>query len=109
MANLLIIDDDHQITLAEDGAKGLKNIQENIPDIIKEELETIREIKRDYPGMKIIVIAGGGNPDVKSYFKIAQIFGADASLVKPFMASDLINQSNFQEYIQPGFDIFCQA
>jgi len=112
MANLLIIDDDdeirmmlgrlfedsgHSVGLAADGDKGLKYIKENDTDLVitdiimpeKEGLETIRELKRDYPDIKIIVISGGGNLNVESYFKIAKTFGADASLEKPFMPSDL--------------------
>ncbi len=98
MLGSLFEDTGHDVTLAEDGAKGLKILNATLPDLVitdiimpeKEGLETIREIKRDYPNVKIIVISGGGNLDVKSYFKIAQTFGADASLAKPFMPSELI-------------------
>jgi YesN/AraC family two-component response regulator len=83
MANILIIDDDQQIlnmlsqilkragygvVEALDGKQGLKLYRENPTDLIitdiimpeKEGLETIMELQRDFPDVKIIAISGGG-------------------------------------------------
>lgn len=58
----------YEIVVAADGKKGIKAFQEKPLDLVitdifmpeKEGLETIRELKRDFPDVKIIAISGGG-------------------------------------------------
>lgn len=52
-----------------------------------EGLETIRAVRRQYPGLKILVMSGKFGPDV---LRMAKLLGADASLSKPFSAEDLL-------------------
>ena len=107
MARLLLIDDDdafrtmlrrtleragHTVTEAEEGGAGLRAlatvpIDLVITDIIMpgmEGLQTIQEIRRARPGLKIIAISGGGRQHPESYLKVAQAFGAVCVLSKPF-------------------------
>lgn len=107
MARILLIDDDdtvrlsmrlaledadHIIDEAANGAAGLERLREQAADLVitdifmpeKEGLETIDEIKRDYPHTKIIAISGGGRMDPQDYLEVARRLGADHSLFKPF-------------------------
>ncbi|MBN2279817.1 MAG: response regulator [Candidatus Marinimicrobia bacterium] len=111
--NILVIDDDiqvnklissiltsegHQVTEAFDGDEGLNFLKKDpnydlvITDIImpeKEGIEIIREIKKNYPRIKIIAISGGGRIDANNYLTLAKSLGADEIMEKPFSKSDL--------------------
>ncbi len=113
MASILIIEDDQPFRLAlkenliirgydvSDACNGLEGINKfisNRPDLIvmdiimpeKEGIETIREIKRDYPSAKIIAISGGGTLGPEHYLKVALAIGADRAIKKPFRTDHLV-------------------
>ncbi|MCR4378886.1 MAG: response regulator [Rhodospirillales bacterium] len=113
MSRILVIDDDkfvrtsiraviegvgHEVSDASDAEVGLSLQRANpfdvaIVDLImpnKEGLETIRELKRDFPRLAIIAISGGGDIVRKNFFQAAQLFGADYTLEKPFDGGDLL-------------------
>ena len=113
MASILIIEDDQRLRLAlkenlvfrgyevSDASNGLEGINlfiSNRPDIIvmdiimpeKEGIETIRELKRDYPSVKIIAISGGGTLGPEHYLKVALAMGADKTIKKPFRTDILV-------------------
>jgi len=63
----------------------------------KEGLETIRELKQEFPTLKIIAISGGGfrglsagTSGAELALGAAQVFGADRILVKPFEIQRLL-------------------
>jgi YesN/AraC family two-component response regulator len=114
MARILIIDDEeqirqylqrilekegHEVVDAPDGAVGTKLYREKPADVVildilmpeKEGLETIIELKRDYPDTKIIAISGGGRGGKLDFLKIAQKLGALRTLNKPFTRKEIIN------------------
>lgn len=113
MARILIIDDDevtreildelfemegYRVAKASDGKEGLKLHKENpfdliITDIIMPEmegLETIREIKRISPEVKIIAISGGGRLDPNGYLIMAGKLGANLTFDKPLDPAQLL-------------------
>jgi len=114
MKKILIIDDEphillmlkkmlerigYEIDLAANGNEGLelfKKIPSSlvITDIImpeKEGLETIREMKRISPGLKIIAMSGGGKVSADNYLEIAKIFGASKVIEKPFTQQEMVS------------------
>ena len=114
MAKILIIDDDnqfremlhemvkregHTVFSAQDGAEGMKLFQQENPDLIitdiimpeKEGLETILELKKSVPDVKIIAISGGGRSHPGDYLRTAKYFGADKTLTKPFSKNELLD------------------
>ena len=114
MARILIIDDDEQLlamlrqTLeregyevmeASDGNEGLRRYRENPTDLIitdlimpeKEGMETIMELRRDFPDVKIIAISGGGRVDPWQYLSIAKSFGVQYTFAKPIERKELLN------------------
>ena len=117
MARILIIDDDkdvlrvlhdllasegHSVDDAPDGTTGIRKQHEHpfnliLTDIVmpeKEGISTIIELKRDYPGLKIIAMSGGGDFEPYGYLDIARRVGADSTIAKPFSAREILNVIN---------------
>jgi DNA-binding response OmpR family regulator len=113
MPRILIVDDDphvrhmlervlrkaeHDVETAENGKEALRIHRERpfeliVTDIImpeKEGLETITELRKFFPSVKIIAISGGGRIGPAQYLKMAEILGADLTFSKPFNPSELI-------------------
>lgn len=57
----------------------------------KEGVETIRELKDEYPGIKIIAISGGGASGDYLYLEFAKELGADRIFKKPIDKEDLLH------------------
>jgi DNA-binding NtrC family response regulator len=115
MAKILIIDDDasirallmaildeenHELREANDGRKGLRMFQEEAADLVitdvlmpeKDGVELIMELKEIDPDAKIIAMSGGGRGlDATFNLRMAQDFGAQRLMVKPFSASEALN------------------
>ena len=117
MAHILVVDDEkdirdmlkrmlereeHVVTLAENGKQALKMIEAVDPEIIitdlimpeKEGIETILEVRKRHPNIKIIAISGGGRVGPESYLKLAKSIGASHSLTKPFTHNELLSAVN---------------
>ncbi len=113
MAKILVVDDDetircmltkmlamdsHNVTTANNGIHALDCLRRQLPDVVimdiimpeKEGFETIREIRRDYPKLKIIAISGGGYIGATSYLKLAKTLGANLTIEKPLHMSELL-------------------
>ena len=114
MAHILIIDDDdqfrnmirqlmerngHEVEEASGGKEGIRLYRENPTDIIitdlimpgKDGIETIQELKKEFPDVKIIAISGGGRVGPQDYLHLAKMFGARQTLTKPINLSELLN------------------
>lgn len=117
MARILVIDDEelarftlreiletagHEVSEARNGNEGIAFQKAQpfdlvITDIImpeKEGVETIIEMKRDCPGVKIIGISGGGRTRNLDFLKLAKQFGAMRVLAKPFTEGELLECVN---------------
>ena len=57
----------------------------------KEGVETIIELKRDYPSVRIVAISGGGRTRNLDFLKLARGYGADKVLAKPFSEEELLS------------------
>lgn len=113
MGRVLIVDDDdqvravlrrtlegggHQVTDAPDGKAGARLYRQQPADLIlmdiimpeQEGLETIQELRRDFPDVKIIAISGGGRGSAANYLVLARKLGADLALEKPISHQDLL-------------------
>ena len=113
MPSVLIADDDPQILAvlrrfleakgfdvheACDGNRALAACREHPPavavvDLImpgKEGLETIQEIRKLHPKVKVIAISGGGLGSPGTYLSLAMRLGAHFSLAKPFGPAELV-------------------
>ena len=114
MARILIIDDDDQVrtmlrrTLEADGHEvdeaangniGISKYRGNPADLIitdiympeKEGLETIIELKRDHPEVRILAISGGSRDMDLDFLPVAAKLGAEKTLNKPIERRALLN------------------
>jgi CheY-like chemotaxis protein len=88
----------YEVAEAPDGTQGIRLYRQQpcdlvITDIImpeKEGLETIRELRRDFPDVKILAISGGGRIRPDEYLPLAKKFGAHRTLAKPFEQKELL-------------------
>jgi DNA-binding response OmpR family regulator len=120
---VLIIDDDEQIRVlleqmmhwagfevmvAENGKVGMQLQQQNPADLVitdlimpeQEGLETISRLKKDYQGIKIIAISGGGRIGPEAYLPAALELGADKVFSKPFDVQEIVDA--VREMLRPS-------
>jgi len=113
MAKILVIDDEpsillmikkmlekegHEVDLALNGREGMELFENIKPalvitDIImpeKEGLETILELRKKNPGLKIIAISGGGRISPEGYLPGAKLLGANMVFQKPLVPKEFI-------------------
>jgi len=114
MARILVIDDDEQVLdmlyesltregydvlRASNGEQGLRLYRQEHVDLIitdiimpeKEGIETIIELRQDFPDVKIIAMSGGGRIGTKDYLHLAKIFGVQRTFTKPVAREQLLD------------------
>lgn len=106
MPRILVVDDDplvramlhqvleragYEVEVAEDGESAYRLCQEHPIDLIimdmvmpgKGGAETIAEVRRDFPEVRIVAMSGGGRTGPYGYLKLAERFGAERVFPKP--------------------------
>ncbi|HUZ71623.1 MAG TPA: response regulator [Stellaceae bacterium] len=97
MVSGILVNAGYDVLEARDGAEGLQFCRTTVVDVVitdivmpgKEGIETIRELRREYPDIRIVAMSGGGGRDNNAYLEFAQRLGADEIIAKPFRAGDL--------------------
>lgn len=110
---VLVIDDDakitrvldlklrkagYQVIVAANGEAGVNLFKAQQPDVVitdvlmprKEGLETIMELRRDFPEVKVIAISGGGRIGPDECLDLAKKFGAQYAFTKPFIGKEIL-------------------
>lgn len=113
MGRILIVEDDksvrellreilrragHDVVAAGNGKEAIALYKESPADLTitnilmpeKEGLETIQELRREDPDIKIIAISGGGQIGPADYLEVARRFGAMRTFSKPFDRKELL-------------------
>ncbi len=113
MKRILIVEDDiyiremirfmlefngYEVEEAPDGKVAMRLHQKEPADLIitdiimpdKEGLETIIELCRDFPDVKIIAMSGGGHCKAEDYIHLAKSFGAHRTFIKPFKLKEML-------------------
>ena len=75
----------YEVDIALNGKEGMELFKRNVPDLLitdiimpeKEGLETILELRKSYPELKIIAISGGGRISPCGYLPGAKLLGAN--------------------------------
>jgi two-component system cell cycle response regulator CpdR len=114
MAKILVLDDEpsillmikkmlekagHEVCIALNGKEGMLLFEKDKPDLVisdiimpeKEGLETIFELRRLYPDLKIIAISGGGRIGPDGYLPGAKLLGANMVFQKPLDQKEFVN------------------
>ncbi len=117
MARVLVVDDEefirftlrqmlekagHEVVEAVNGQDALDSfaaapVDLVITDIImpeKEGIETIVELRRQQPDLKIIAVSGGGRTKTMDYLEIAERLGADSAIPKPLQRQVVMDAVN---------------
>ena len=112
---ILVIDDDnlvlytltrilerngYQVVTATDGRRAMAIFRDERPDVVitdivmpeQEGIETILKIRCERPEVKIIAISGGARTHNLDYLGMAEAFGADDVISKPFEAEELLSR-----------------
>jgi CheY-like chemotaxis protein len=106
VAHILIIDDQdhvrrlildllpqhHRVLEAKNGVEGLRVYRQQPVDLVlcdlfmpdKDGIETIRELRRHNPAVKIVAMSGGSFDGRMNLLGVARALGADGVLGKPF-------------------------
>ena len=115
MKRILVIEDDedirqlirdmldeegYDVIVAEDGRAGTAVCSAEIIDLVitdifmpeKDGIETITELRRHHPEVRIVAISGGGRVSPDTYLESAELLGAISSLSKPFDRNKLLNE-----------------
>ena len=114
MARILVIDDQepirrivrraleqdgHQVSDADDGEVGMQMLRRGGADVVitdifmpgQDGIVTLRQIRKEFPDVKVIVISGGDSSGMLDLRKDAELLGAVKTLPKPFTAREIIN------------------
>jgi CheY-like chemotaxis protein len=91
MASELLREGEHEVLCAADGEAAMKLLARTRPDLMvldmlmpnKDGIETIIEARRLYPDLRILAISSGGKIGVGDLLRMARVFGADETYVKP--------------------------
>ncbi|NTW52086.1 MAG: response regulator [Chlorobiaceae bacterium] len=118
---ILVIDDDpsvrkfiattlkkenYTVIEAENGQEGVQKLLDEkdiaiiITDLImpeKEGIETIMEVRKMNPSIKIMAISGGGKVGPENFLLLADAVGANATLRKPFSGQELLMSLRLME------------
>lgn len=123
MASVLVVEDDvqvrtmlrmtledagHCVREASDGHQAIGLHRSCPADLIvtdilmpeKEGLETIMELRAEWPELRIIAITGGGSSNPQSYLEIAKRMGAARAFQKPVDQEELLGA--VKELVETG-------
>lgn len=114
MASILVIDDNddfrklmkevlekegYEVLDASDGDEGIRLYRDHGADVVitdmimpkKEGLETMIDLRKEFPDVKIIAISGDGFEEPMTYLDSAKLIGgAEYAFTKPFAMKELL-------------------
>jgi CheY-like chemotaxis protein len=87
----------YEVIEAKNGVEGLEKLEENGADLIitdimmpeKGGIETIIDIRKDYPDVKIIAISGAVSPDSETLLRLTNQYKVSRVLGKPIQFREL--------------------
>lgn len=93
-----LVDKGYEVLVARNGRQAFKQLSEHKVDSVlldilmpeKDGIETLLEMRKYHPGLKIYAMSGGGRVGVEYVLHAAGKLGADAVLKKPFSLDKLI-------------------
>jgi DNA-binding NtrC family response regulator len=115
MARILVIDDQeairrvvrraleqdgHEVFDASDGELGMEILESQSFEVVvtdifmpgQDGIVTLRQIRKRFPAVKVIVISGGDSSGLLDLREDAELLGAVSSLQKPFNAREIMDK-----------------
>lgn len=125
MKHIVVVEDDDQfrsmlrellsragyaVTEARNGREALAACRAEVTDLVitdilmpeTEGIETIRELRRERPGLPIIATSGGGRVGPLTYLALARRAGADRTFEKPFSTREMLDAVRELTTAEPG-------
>ena len=113
MARIIVIDDQesirrivrraleqdgHEVMDASEGEMGIQLLQRHTADVVitdifmpgQDGILTLRQIRKQFPAVKVIVMSGGDSTGLLDLRRDAELLGAVKSLQKPFTAREVV-------------------
>jgi DNA-binding response OmpR family regulator len=98
MLNLLLTQEGHEVQEAPGGEIGIRYFKEKPADLViidilmpdKGGLETIVEMKREFPNAKLIGISGGFQKKTDESRALSELLGVERTFSKPFAPEELL-------------------
>ena len=95
---LILEREGYEVDEAPNGEMALQLFREKPADVVvtdilmpeKDGIQTIMELWRDYPHVKVIAISGSGGPETETNLQYARLFGAMKTFPKPVSRNELI-------------------
>ncbi len=88
---MVLEEDGHEVAEASNGVTGLEMFRERPSDVVvtdlimpkKDGIETIRDLRREFPNVKIVALSGRGGIQINANLTRAKQVGADLTILKP--------------------------
>lgn len=98
MLRLMLEREGYEVVEALDGIEGIRIYRKNPVDLIitdlimpnKDGIGMIIDLKKEFPGVKIIAMSGGGLNKPEGYLKGAKKLGAACTLTKPIDREEML-------------------
>ncbi len=90
----------YDVVQTSNGTECLKAVRSSKPDLVitdlimpeMEGMGLIMELCREFPGIRIIAVSGGGRMSAGNYLGMARMLGAVRTFHKPFNEADLLRE-----------------
>ncbi len=95
----ILLGEGYEVFCATDGIEGMDSIRDYKPDLIitdiimpeKDGITLMFDVRREVPGVKTMVISGGGRISAQKHLEVAKKIGVDRVLAKPFSSTAFLN------------------
>ena len=94
---MVLEEDGHEVEEASNGVAGLEMFRARPADVVvtdlimpkKDGIETIRDLRREFPNVKIVAVSGRGGLQINANLERARRIGADVTIQKPCEPRDI--------------------
>ncbi|ADK81343.1 response regulator [Sediminispirochaeta smaragdinae] len=99
MLTMFLTEKEFMVIQADNGKSGWKLLHNQKPNLVildivmpdQEGIETLIQLRKEYPRLPVIAISGGGKIGPDNYLKLAKAFGADETFEKPVSNTVLLS------------------
>ncbi len=95
----ILLGEGYEVFCATDGIEGMDSIRDYNPDLIitdiimpeKDGITLMFDVRREVPGVKTMVMSGGGRISAQKHLEVAKKIGVDRVLAKPFSSTAFLD------------------
>ncbi len=95
----ILLGEGYEVFCATDGIEGMDSIRDYNPDLIitdiimpeKDGITLMFDVRREVPGVKTMVMSGGGRISAQKHLEVAKKIGVDKVIAKPFSSTAFLD------------------